>query len=506
MMVFEPNFSKVVSSVRKNIGITQSRVEIKLPTDQSNITAIYSVSARSVILSKETSGKEVNIDGLIDFQAMYQSDEVCAIDYSAEFKDKFVATEDLNGELVVSSNVIDVTSTIVSGGIKVCAIVEISVDEISSVDNNVLLTIDNNGVFSSSKEIKYSTYLGKAYEKYELMQDIQIKNANKILMVTPCVSLKSIEPKDNYIVVNGCVNADVCYLTGGNVKDVANTDYVFDFSFEVALTGVDDNSYVQSDISLLYNEIKVSSNLEEDFATVNMFIPLMYSGYVFNSSTIEVVDDVYSENNYLSVTTELMSTLEEQKYVSFKDSINGTAEVMETSPFIDDVVCVTTNNIVLATSTVLDGKLSIEGVVNSSVLYYTKETESLTSVLVEMPFAVEEKIEGDCSGVVTLCLSNLSARSRRGKEIEVSAELNVFADMYSIKHECVISDLSLGDEKPKDDCSLYIYLVKPNQTVWDIAKEMNVSQELILEQNAEVELPLRGGERLVIYKPSIVEY
>ena len=52
--------------------------------------------------------------------------------------------------------------------------------------------------------------------------------------------------------------------------------------------------------------------------------------------------------------------------------------------------------------------------------------------------------------------------------------------------------------------SLFIYVVKPNQTIWDVAKDVSVSQELILEQNPQVELPIKAGDKLVIYKPNIM--
>ena len=107
-MVLEPNFTRVTSSVRKNIGITQSVVELKLPTNEDMIDTIYSAGAKSTIVSSEPSGNEVNFVGLVDFQVMYESQGVSALDYSAEFKDKFTYQEELSGELVLTSNVIDV--------------------------------------------------------------------------------------------------------------------------------------------------------------------------------------------------------------------------------------------------------------------------------------------------------------------------------------------------------------------------------------------------------------
>ena len=206
----------------------------------------------------------------------------------------------------------------------------------------------------------------------------------------------------------------------------------------------------------------------------------------------------------MSITTENFETLVGSPSVQFKDSISGVASINETSPFIDEILGVCTNNIVLASSRVENGKLAIEGVANATVVYYTKETNGVTSVQVEMPFSVEEKVEGLNSSVVTLCLSDVCARSKRGKEIEVSGNLSVYSDMYGDNEIGVVSGVVLGEEKPHDDCVLYIYIVKPNQTIWDVAKEMSVSVDLILSQNPDVNLPLVGGEKLVIYNPNIL--
>ena len=227
---------------------------------------------------------------------------------------------------------------------------------------------------------------------------------------------------------------------------------------------------------------------------------------MFNANKIEVVEDLYSEKNYLSITCENFNTISNANAVFFKDNISGVASINDNAPFIDDVLGVCTNNLVVASSRVVDNNLCIEGVANSTVTYYTKETSDITSVQVEMPFSIEKRVDDYDVKIVTICLENISARSKRGKEIEVSAELNVYADMCSINTACVITQVAVGEEKDVDDCPLYICVVKPNQTVWDIAKEMNVSQELILEQNQDVELPLKAGNKIVVYKPKMLMF
>lgn len=503
-MVFEPNFTKVVSSVRKNLGITQSVIELKLPTNEDVIDAVYSVSAKSTIKSSEVAGNEINFVGLVDFQAMFESLGISALDYSAEFKDKYSSDTEILGEVVLSSNVVDVSSAIVSGGIKVVAIVEVTIDQIESKDISVLTKVNSDDVYLSTKQIEFSSYLGMAYEKFDLTQEFQVSDAKKVLMVTPSACVTTVTPKDSFVNVSGILNVDVCYQMGDNNSDIKSDFHSFDFSWDVALAGITDMSYIQSQLSIVFNEIKVSTMLEDDGAIINLYVPLVYTGYVFNKTTLDVVDDIYSKSNYMSITTENFETLVGSPSVQFKDSISGVASINEASPFIDEILGVCTNNIVLASSRVENGKLAIEGVANATVVYYTKETNGVTSVQVEMPFSVEEKVEGLNSSVVTLCLSDVCARSKRGKEIEVSGNLSVYSDMYGDNEIGVVSGVVLGEEKPHDDCVLYIYIVKPNQTIWDVAKEMSVSVDLILSQNPDVNLPLVGGEKLVIYNPNIL--
>ena len=505
-MGFEPNFTRVISSVRKNVGITQSVIELKLPTNENNVVAIYSVGAKSSIVGSEASGKEISFMGLVDFQAVYGGDGVLALDYSAEFRDKFVSDRDVLGELVITSNVVDVVSEVVAGGIRVRAIIEVAIDEIASKDLNILTSVTGNDAHLSTGEVTYSSYIGKAYEKFDVSGDLQLDNVLSVLMVTPCVSMYDIMSKDNYLIVSGKLNLDICYKSGENVQDIETKYHSIDFSWEVAFDGLRSDSIVQSVVGLVYNDIKVSTLMEDGVATININVPVVYNGYVYNENTIEVVEDMYLENNYMSITCENFNTLVGHQSLRFRDNISGVASILDTAPFIDEIVGVCTNNLVLAGCRIDNGLMVLEGIANATVLYYTKETGDITSVQIEMPFVVEEKALGSDASVVAVCLENIMARSKRGKEIEVSAELSVYADTYSDSGLCVITGVNVGEEKPHDDCALYMYIVKPGQTIWDVAKDMNVAQELILEQNPEVELPLKAGDKLVIYRPNLMKY
>lgn len=506
VMVFEPNFKKVVSSVRTHIGTTQSVIELKLPTSDSEVKEVYSVSASSSIVSSEAVGNAINFVGLVDFQVIYEGETLSSLDYTAEFKDRFEGDTEVKGELIVSSNVVGVNKSVVGGEIRVSATVEVNVYAIVSKDYNVLEGIEGDSAYKTLKDISYTTYLGRAFERFDVSGDIEISDATRVHMVTPCLRLNSVDSKSDYIAVSGVMGLSICYSSTDNLEGLKSTYREVDFSWEVAFDGMEEGYSVDSAISVISKDTKVSSVASDDGVVISISVPVEFSGYVFEPKTAKVVDDVYLESNYLSVTSESMQTMTGLKSICFKDGVLGSAEIDENAPFIDDVLSVSTNNIVLARSYVLDGRLVVEGVANATVVYYTKETQSATSVEIEMPFAVDEKIDAEKASVVSLCLADTVAKSRRGKEIEVSGKIYVYSDAYTLDDEIIISEITLGEEKPLDDCSLYIYIVKPNDTLWDIAKEMNVSVDLILSQNPDVLGPLNVGDKLVIYKPRVMGF
>ena len=505
-MSFEPKFTKVVSSTRKPVGCLQTVVEIKLPTADAVVTNVLSVGAKSVIVNSEAMGKDIVINGVVDFQAVYNGDSISAVDYSAEFRDKFMSQDNIDGELIVSSSVIDVTSNVSSNGIKVVAIVEISIDEVVSKELSVLTSADGDETHVSTNDIVYSTYMGRANEKFDVSEEFELQGVTNVLAVTPMVSVYSVEPRENYLIVSGRVGLDICIQNGTEVNSISTVYRSMDFNWEVAYDGMNNSSIIQSVVGVMYNEVKVSTVVENGVANLSIVVPVNYSGLVYAKNNLTVVEDLYVETNYLSVTCENFKTISGGMGVSFKDNISGTATILETAPFIDDVLAVCASNVVVASSRVVGEKLTVEGVANANVAYYTKDTNEVTTVQVEMPFLVEKKVDYPSASVVSISLENMSARSKRGKEIEVSAELNVYVDLFAENEDCLITQVVLGDEKKQDDCALQIYVVKPNQTVWDIAKELSVSQELILYQNESVSLPLKVGEKLVVYRTNLMKY
>ena len=163
---------------------------------------------------------------------------------------------------------------------------------------------------------------------------------------------------------------------------------------------------------------------------------------------------------------------------------------------------------VVANKFVRDGLLTIEGVVTTTILYLNKENNSTHSVEVEMPFSTTTSTgqKEDMMAEVELALTQITARARRGKEIEVSAVLEIYSDIYNNAENAVITKVEEDEEIPESDCAMTFYISKDGDTIWSIARELKISTDLLLAQNPNLTYDIVAGTKLVVYRQRQVEF
>lgn len=511
-MAIEPKFERVASSQRVKLGVTQAVIECRLPvTDEGEITKVLCANAKSFILNTEVVGNDVLFGGNVNFQVIYENTtgETNGLDYTADFKEKFSSPQINAGVVpIVVSSVVDVNTTISGNDIKVVAIVEISVDAIVSVEVNALTCVNGENVYSNTEDISYSCFAGVLADKFDVGYDIEIKdNISKVLEVTCSPYVESVTPYEKFAKVVGGANIDICYVTNGENSVLRTHQTKVNFEQEVALDGLQETSCVQSLLTINNSQIKITTNIDADYAVVNLNLPYNYCGYVFNKKEMEVVDDVFSTDNYLKVKTESFNSLICGGNLTVESKVVGNVESDET--FMDEVLGTCCNTITVATAYVNDGNLIVEGVASTTVLYFNKESNNTYSTVVEMPFSINEQtnnLSNDFVPIVNVSLGEVSAKVRRGRELDVSATLFVYADFYAENTEAVITEIEMQEEKPENMSVLTIYVVKPNETIWEISKNLNINPDSLLEQNPNVQLPLMGGEKLIVYRQKEVMF
>lgn len=507
-MALEPNFEKVVASVRKRLESVQSQVDCKLSITD-DVKKVVCSNAKANIENVEVSGREIIYSGYVNFQVVYFDKEMnpMGVDYTAEFRDKYSSNIELGNVVpVVGVSVIDVHTSI-NGDIRAVATLETTIDAIINNSINVLTNINNETYFTKTELLNYSNYVTTVSNRFEVNNDVEIKDSiSKILSVCPSVYIEKIVSDDRFITLNGGIYFDICYLTDNNI--VRSTQFSSNFVQEIASDDIDQNSVIQSDLQILYNDIKVTTSIDTDNAIVNVDLPLMYTAYVFRNESLDVVSDLYSTSNFTNVVAESVESLSSFDSIVFDEKLSGNLSIQDNDAFIDEILGNCCGSVIVTNNFVQDGAINIEGVASTTILYLNKENNSTHSVEVEMPFAVSTAtgIKDGMNSDVKLALTKISARVRRGKEIEVNAVLEIYVDVFNNVENAVITSVLEDDEIPESDCAMSFYIARQGDTIWNIARELRISTELLLAQNPNLTDDIDAGTQVVVYRQRQVEF
>ena len=234
-------------------------------------------------------------------------------------------------------------------------------------------------------------------------------------------------------------------------------------------------------------------------------MPFTIIANIFTTTKRSCVVDAYSLKREVNLTTE---SFEQNEFFATKfldEKIIANLSLSEQTERIEKILSTIPINISVVNYYTKNGEIVVEGIASFSLTYYSEDDEGnkiLNSVLLEIPYSLNvlatDVIEGD-EVDINLSIGDINIRSKRGRELDVIAGVKINYSVVRPFISAMATKISYGEEKPLKDYALEIYVAKQNQTIWDIAKEMNISSENLLKQNSELTLPISAGEKIIVY-------
>ena len=147
-----------------------------------------------------------------------------------------------------------------------------------------------------------------------------------------------------------------------------------------------------------------------------------------------------------------------------------------------------------------ENEVTVEGLAVATILYSTDDR--VESVQVELPFSVTEKADGITPSdnlVADALITDFQANFAMGI-VNLRAMLKARICVYKTYRLKWISSIKVGDEKPLNKNGISIYYVNQTDSVWDIAKAVNMSPDEILSMNPDLENESEERRRVVVFR------
>ena len=131
---------------------------------------------------------------------------------------------------------------------------------------------------------------------------------------------------------------------------------------------------------------------------------------------------------------------------------------------------------------------------------YVDENKEIKSKLVEIPFAINTKIEAENMPVhhLHLSITTNKFKVRRGTIIELEYDILACVCLYKTETKEMITNISVGKELDFSKYDYQIFLAKPNETMWHLCKRIKCIPEDLNKCNKELPSIFNGGEKVII--------
>ena len=234
-------------------------------------------------------------------------------------------------------------------------------------------------------------------------------------------------------------------------------------------------------------------NEERGKCDVNFNATLAFAGTFYEEEEVSYVSDAFSVENELNLTfSEEQNTVFTDVKV-YSERVSGLcatkAKLDYTCAFLAaalpraDYACTH------------DG---VEGSVNATLFF--EQGGEVRSTEVNLPFSVKLTGLNQANGGITVAVMGMSLRQRAEGECEAEAVLKIA--VLDGKHHSVryLTGVEEGEKKPVNNSAISVFIPAAGDGLWETAKKLCCSPESIQQTNPELNFPLSGKERILIFR------
>jgi hypothetical protein len=307
--------------------------------------------------------------------------------------------------------------------------------------------------------------------------------------------------KDSYnkIMVKGDILTQIIYLSENPNEKVKKVSLTIPFSAMIELDNISEKSKFDIKYILQDFNIKLNSDITST-KTMSAEYQIDVEVTMYEEEEIEYIDDFYSQTKKLDYSTQTQEIVSKNivtsKNIDIKENISN---ILPLNTTILDY-CLDTNNI---SSKIISNIVELEGNVKISLLLQNLENLELETknidVLVNEKYDINSENE-EIKAYINILGEGLNV-IQNNSDIEVKLTLVITTNIEDITKMSVIEKI---EDMPLDLTnldSINLYVVKPGDSLWNIAKKYKTSIDKIVKIN-NIEDPdkINIGQKILVIR------
>ncbi len=501
-MAIEQNFETIRVNEKKGVAQGQIKAECRTDVPTEQVSKVLSVCAIPTVATGECQNGQIKYNGKVVFHIIYTdvNGNLTKCECGAEYAGAIPFEKEVEDSAVFVNVKAEKTESDISGARLAVTAYLTATAEIKG-NETVKMFTGGEGFVIDRKELPYVKSYGVKKGVYPIEEEFDLNySVAQVLSHKTRAKITAVQCGVGCIIVDGEVYLSALLLQNIEKSDIIREEKTFPFRMEIeydeampamtALARVGEKSF-KTDITV---------DGDDNKSKVLMSVTLCFEGEAFTRETVTAATDVFSLTTQTQTERDCKELLIPQGMRICPKRVGGRANNTELSAGTR-LMCVGGEEIEI-TSSKKDGDcLTVTGI--ASVTGYLKDTDGvISSVTWQTPFETQLDCalkDGD-DYEITAFAEKPSARiiSLTEADIEIDAVFSV--TVY--EKQCIgyVKGVTCGEQKSEQTCAISVYIPTAGEDLWSLAKRLNVCPDDLVSANKDLQFPLTGEERIVIYR------
>lgn len=472
---------------------SQSVVECRFP-QSSEITEVIAVYPQVSVTSCEVSSGRVNYSGKLILTIVYcdEGGKLCRMQKGAEFShfaDDDILAPAQNG---VCTLVCEKTNVRREGSsFVISAIISADVKVYARAERTYISAAE--GAFVKTETVGFTSVVTFTGES-EVEDDFDADSVVDVLI--PCAKA--------VVLSSVCGTGEVetsgeIYLSLFAMREQSPVCLERIIPFKCTVPCDDAHAGVRAATIVEITDLNVTANVNEDRGRcqINFVCNLSLSGWFADAHGEEAAVDAFSDTNEVKLGYEVECMPRCVDVKVYTERVSGLAATKSKLGYDCKFLAAALPQAECAYNSETG---CVEGAVNTVLIY--EQGGEIKSTEVNLPFAVTLNgvAEAGQKVIKDVAVCGVSVRLKAEGEAEAEATLKISACVCEESTVRYLNQIEEGDAVEVNDCAVSVFLPTAGDGLWDIAKKLKKSPSEVSACNAELEFPLTGKERIIVYR------
>ncbi len=470
--------NKLITRKKENICVEG---DVIVPDSKPDILNTICTSGIVSIYKKEVLEEKLRLDGNINTYIMYLSedgkDKVRSINTYLDFSEIIHIEEVKSGmEVSITCKVKNTDCRVINGRkISIKSNVEIDLSIYSKEEVEIVNEIDGSKDIQMLKEeLEINSLVGTGETKISAKDTLMIDNVDnlaEILKADLSIINKDIKISYNKLLTKAEAEIKLMYLTEDNrIRQYISTIPIVGF--------IDILNVAEGHICDINYEIRnciLKPNQSEEHS-IYLEVEIEVTASVFENKKINLIQDLYSPCKKLEFNRKHIRTV--MGKMNLKDMISIREKIILESLGNKEILDVDIKGII-ESEVKKDNKIMYDGVIELKFMLLD-EKGMIDIKLSSIPFnhVVSDNVDmANINSMLEMEISNSNFVIQEGEVVSCNIDLSLNISIFEFGNINIMEKIEINGDRDVDEYNIVIYVVKKEDTLWNIAKKFGSTME-----------------------------